>query len=60
MAAPARCTPIGSPRASGIERIIYPIRAGVMSAFGFLVAPAAFEMLRTLAAAARPRWISPR
>ncbi len=34
----------------GIERIIYPIRAGVMSAFGFLVAPAAFEMLRTLAA----------
>ena len=33
----------------GIERIIYPIRAGIMSAFGFLVAPAAFEMLRTLA-----------
>jgi len=35
--------------ALGIERVIYPIRAGIMSAFGFLVAPAAFEMMRTLA-----------
>jgi N-methylhydantoinase A/oxoprolinase/acetone carboxylase beta subunit len=33
----------------GIERVIYPIRAGIMSAFGFLVAPAAFEVIRTLA-----------
>jgi N-methylhydantoinase A/oxoprolinase/acetone carboxylase beta subunit len=36
--------------ALGIERIIYPIRAGIMSAFGFLVAPAAFEMLRAVVA----------
>ncbi len=35
--------------ALGIERIVYPIRAGVMSAFGFLVAPAAFELLRAVA-----------
>lgn len=33
-------------RALGIKTIFYPVRAGVMSAFGFLVAPAAFEMVR--------------
>jgi N-methylhydantoinase A len=33
-------------QALGIRTIFYPLRAGVMSAFGFLVAPAAFEMLR--------------
>ena len=30
----------------GIKRLFYPLRAGVMSAFGFLVAPPAFEMIR--------------
>lgn len=35
--------------ALGIERVVYPSRAGVMSAFGFLVAPAAFELLRGVA-----------
>ncbi|MCG8543096.1 MAG: hydantoinase/oxoprolinase family protein [Alphaproteobacteria bacterium] len=30
----------------GIRQVLYPARAGVMSAFGFLVAPAAFELLR--------------
>lgn len=30
----------------GIKTIFYPLRAGVMSAFGFLVAPPAFEMIR--------------
>ena len=33
-------------QALGIRTIFYPLRAGVMSAFGFLVAPAAFEMVR--------------
>jgi N-methylhydantoinase A len=33
-------------QALGIRTIFYPVRAGVMSAFGFLVAPAAFEMVR--------------
>lgn len=33
-------------QALGIKTIFYPVRAGVMSAFGFLVAPAAFEMVR--------------
>lgn len=32
--------------ALGIRRILFPARAGVMSAFGFLVAPPAFELLR--------------
>ena len=30
----------------GIRRVLFPTRAGVMSAFGFLVAPPAFELLR--------------
>ena len=30
----------------GMARIVFPLRAGVMSAFGFLVAPAAFELIR--------------
>jgi len=30
----------------GIRRVFYPLRAGVMSALGFLVAPPAFEMVR--------------
>ena len=30
----------------GIKSVFYPLRAGVMSAFGFLVAPPAFEMIR--------------
>ena len=34
----------------GIRRILYPARAGVMSAFGFLLAPPAFELLRADAA----------
>jgi N-methylhydantoinase A len=33
-------------QALGIETIFYPLRAGVMSALGFLVAPPAFEMVR--------------
>ena len=33
----------------GITRILFPARAGVMSAFGFLVSPPAFELLRTVA-----------
>ena len=33
-------------RILGIRRILYPLRAGVMSAFGFLVAQPAFEMVR--------------
>jgi len=32
----------------GISRILFPARAGVMSAFGFLVSPPAFELLRTV------------
>ena len=33
--------------ALGMRRILYPARAGVMSAFGFLVSPTAFELMRT-------------
>jgi N-methylhydantoinase A len=33
--------------ALGINRIIYPARAGVMSAIGFLIAPPSFEMVRS-------------
>jgi N-methylhydantoinase A len=32
--------------ALGIRRVMYPLRAGVMSALGFLAAPAAFERMR--------------
>ena len=32
--------------ALGIRRVMYPLRAGVMSALGFLAAPVAFERLR--------------
>jgi N-methylhydantoinase A len=32
--------------ALGIRRVLYPLRAGIMSALGFLVAPAAFERMR--------------
>jgi N-methylhydantoinase A len=32
--------------ALGVRRVLYPLRAGVMSAFGFLTAPAAFERMR--------------
>lgn len=32
--------------ALGIKRVMYPLRAGVMSALGFLAAPAAFERMR--------------
>ena len=35
-------------RALGIRSIVYPLRAGVMSAFGFLVAPPSFELLRAI------------
>ncbi|MGQ0663043.1 MAG: hydantoinase/oxoprolinase family protein [Pseudomonadota bacterium] len=31
--------------ALGIRRIVFPLRAGVMSAFGFLIAPPAFELV---------------
>lgn len=30
----------------GIRKMLFPLRAGVMSAFGFLVAPPAFELIR--------------
>jgi N-methylhydantoinase A len=33
-------------RALGIRQVLFPARAGVMSAFGFLVAPASFELIR--------------
>ena len=33
--------------ALGMKRILYPARAGVISAFGFLVSPPAFELMRT-------------
>jgi len=32
--------------ALGIKRVMYPLRAGVMSALGFLAAPVAFERMR--------------
>jgi len=32
--------------ALGIRRVLFPLRAGVMSALGFLAAPAAFERMR--------------
>ena len=32
--------------ALGIKRVMYPLRAGVMSALGFLAAPVAFERIR--------------
>ena len=35
-------------RALGLSSIVYPLRAGVMSAFGFLVAPPSFELLRAI------------
>jgi len=40
----------GIARALDIRSIVYPLRAGVMSAFGFLVAPPAFELLRAIVA----------
>ena len=36
--------------ALGMGRVLYPARAGVMSAFGFLVSPPAFELMRTATA----------
>jgi N-methylhydantoinase A len=33
--------------ALGMHRIIYPARAGVMSAIGFLIAPTSFELVRS-------------
>jgi N-methylhydantoinase A len=36
--------------ALGMSRVIFPLRAGVMSALGFLVAAPAFEMLRAVIA----------
>ncbi len=33
--------------ALGIQRVIYPARAGVMSAIGFLIAPTSFELVRS-------------
>ncbi|MDA1090666.1 MAG: hydantoinase/oxoprolinase family protein [Proteobacteria bacterium] len=33
--------------ALGMKRVVFPARAGVMSAFGFLVSPPAFELIRT-------------
>jgi N-methylhydantoinase A len=43
-AGPVHALPVAE--ALGIRRVLFPTRAGVMSAFGFLVAPAAFELLR--------------
>ncbi len=40
----------GIARALDIRTIVYPLRAGVMSAFGFLVAPPALELLRAIVA----------
>jgi len=40
----------GIARALDIRSILYPLRAGVMSAFGFLVAPPAFELLHAIVA----------
>jgi N-methylhydantoinase A len=40
----------GIARALDIRTILYPLRAGVMSAFGFLVAPPSFELLRAIVA----------
>ena len=34
-------------QALGMRRVLYPARAGVMSAFGFLVSPPAFELMQT-------------
>ena len=36
--------------ALGMRHVLYPARAGVMSAFGFLVSPPAFELMRTATA----------
>ena len=36
--------------ALGIRHVLYPARAGVMSAFGFLVSPPAFELMRAATA----------
>ena len=36
----------GVASALGIRKIVYPLRAGVMSAFGFLLAPPSFEIAR--------------
>lgn len=33
--------------ALGMQRVIYPARAGVMSAIGFLIAPTSFELVRS-------------
>ena len=47
--------------ALGIRRILFPMRAGVMSALGFLVAPPSFEAVRadsTLVDSADPRRIN--
>jgi N-methylhydantoinase A/oxoprolinase/acetone carboxylase beta subunit len=38
-------------RALGISRILYPRRAGVMSAIGFLMAPPSFELVRSYTSA---------
>ncbi|MBC5810697.1 MAG: hydantoinase/oxoprolinase family protein [Candidatus Eremiobacteraeota bacterium] len=38
----------GIARALDIRSVVYPLRAGVMSAFGFLVAPPSFELLRAI------------
>jgi N-methylhydantoinase A len=40
----------GIARALDIRTVLYPLRAGVMSAFGFLVAPPSFELLRAIVA----------
>jgi N-methylhydantoinase A len=40
----------GIARALDIRTIVYPLRAGVMSAFGFLIAPPSFELVRAIGA----------
>ncbi len=43
-AGPVHAAPVAA--ALGIRRVLYPLRAGVMSALGFLAAPVAFERMR--------------
>ena len=46
-AAPGPCTAAGSPRRSGIPRVILPAAAGVTAAIGLLAAEVRFDVART-------------
>ena len=47
-AAPGRCTPAASPSCSSRDRVVFPVNASVLSAFGTLVSPVRIDLARSM------------